>query len=714
MPKTLIIAEKSTQMREYARALGFTLKGDHYEKGDTILSCAAGHLLELAEDTAYRSEGKWDKSYLPLLLQIKEYKYEPKKEENRQSQLKKLGEFLNNPDITNIIVATDPDREGELIFRYIYNYFNCKKPFIRVWNSALVDEGIRKAFANPTYKKGDLFLENLCKSGYARAFTDWLIGVNATQAATLQLGQGKLLSIGRVQSTILKIICDRYIKNKGHKKTYTYKIITNHSYNGITYTTESPIYENKEQSQAVFNGLLPAHTFVSHEVKKVSKNPPLLHTLDSLTIVANKLYKYTPDQVLASAQKLYESKYLSYPRTEDPYITEEGYSNLQKFFVDLCKSFLNVTDFSFIGKPKSVDDSKITGSHDALIPTGYTNGLENLEEQEHRIFELILYRCLESFSESSQYEKGVYLFDNQGVPFKTNTNKLLFAGWERYTPKNKASTEESDEADGEKITVLDLPYRQGDAVAIDTKNIREIESKPPAIYTPATLTDDLCNLDKFLQEQSPEVHKELSVQFELKGLQIGTKGTRPGILKTLIEKRQFITLQKNKYLPTELGLQFYNAIKDLEVVNVAQTARLEYQLKQITEGKLLVTEYYNNLLEYVKNMVQNIFNIETTVKVEREILGTCPKCKQGQIVEGKKAFGCTNYKNGCDFTIWKEVAHKNITAKQVADLINKGKTSLLKGFKSKAGKDFDAYLVLKNCKVDFEFKNNKKQQTQTN
>ena len=709
MLKTLIIAEKSTQMREYARALGFTLKGDHYEKGDTILSCAAGHLLELAEDTAYRGEGKWDKSYLPLLLQIKDYKYEPKKEENRQAQLNKLGSLLNDPEIGNIIVATDPDREGELIFRYIYNYFKCKKPFIRVWNSALVDEGIRKAFAHPTYKQGDPFLENLCKSGYARAFTDWLIGVNATQAATLQLGQGKLLSIGRVQSTILKIICDRYIKNKGHEKTYTYKIITNHSYNGTTYTTESPIYESKEQAQAVFNGLLPAHSFVSHEVKKVSKNPPLLHTLDSLTIVANKLYKYTPDQVLASAQKLYEGKFLSYPRTEDPYITEEGYYNLQKFFVGLCRDFLGVTDFAFMSKPKSVDDSKITGSHDALIPTGYTNGLESLAEQERRVFELILYRCLESFSDSSQYEKGIYLFDNQGTPFKTNTNKLLYAGWERYTPKNKtAATDEEGEADDEKITVLDLPYRQGDAVAIKAKNVREIESRPPAIYTPATLTDDLCNLDKFLQEQSPEVHKELSSQIDLKGLQIGTKGTRPGILDTLIQKRQFITLQKNKYLPTELGLQFYNAIKDLEVVNVAQTAHLEYQLKQITEGKLLVTQYYNNLLQYVQNMVHNIFSIEATVKVERPTLGTCPKCKQGQIVEGKKAFGCTNYKNGCDFTIWKEVAHKTITAKQVADLIAKGKTSLLKGFKSKAGKDFEAYLVLKNYKVDFEFKNNKK------
>lgn len=211
--KTLIIAEKPSQMRDYAKALGgFTQKGDFYEKDNYILYCALGHLVELAEDTAYRSAGKWDKSYLPILPALKDFVYEPKRnDKGRAEQLEKIGKLLNRPDIGMIYVATDSDREGELIFRYIYNYFKCKIPFKRVWLSSLEDEAIRQAFANPKYKQGDDFLENLCKSAYVRAIADWLIGVNATQSATLQLGQGNLLSIGRVQTAILKIICDRYI-----------------------------------------------------------------------------------------------------------------------------------------------------------------------------------------------------------------------------------------------------------------------------------------------------------------------------------------------------------------------------------------------------------------------------------------------------------------------------------------------------------------------
>ena len=714
MQKTLILAEKPSQLREYVKALGgFTQKGDYYESDHYIASSALGHLIELAEDTAYRPEGKWDKSYLPLVPPLNSYIYEPKRNDSgRQAHLKKLAPLFKNPEIGMIYVATDSDREGELIFRYIYNYFGCKLPYKRIWLSALVDGEIRQAFAAPKYTQGDPFLENLSESAYARAITDWLIGANATQAATLQLGGGKLLSIGRVQTAILKIVADRYLKNKSHQKSYTYKLLTHHSYNGVAYTAESPIYESKTQAEQLLSSLAPAHNFVSYQKKTERKNPPLLHTLDSLTIVANKLYKYTAAEVLASAQRLYEGKLTSYPRTEDAYITEEGYNKLKGFLPNLVNQCLNITDFVFPASlPASVNGAKITGSHDALVPTGQTNGIENLSQQDQRIYALILYRCLESFSEAAVYEKGVYEFENQGTPFKTYTSNLVQEGWKKYSPKVKVATAyEDDEDDSEEDTnfILQLPHKQGDKVTIEKKNLKEIESKPPAIYTPASLTADLCNLSKFLQEQSPEVYAELQSEFDLKGLTVGTDGTRPNIIEQLVTIRKYIAFEKNKYIPTELGLQFYNAIKDLEVVNVAQTARLEYQLKQITEGKLFVTQYYNNLLQYVQNMVHNIFSIKATVKVERPTLGTCPKCKQGQIVEGKKAFGCTNYKNGCDFTIWKEVAHKTITAKQVADLIAKGKTSLLKGFKSKAGKDFEAYLVLKNCKVDFEFKNNKK------
>lgn len=711
MTKTLILAEKPSQLREYVKALGgFTQKGDFYESDQYIASSALGHLIELAEDTAYRQAGNWDKSYLPLLPALGDYVYEPKRnDEGRQVHLKKLATLFKNPDIGMIYVATDSDREGELIFRYIYNYFKCKLPYKRVWLSALDDSEIRNAFAHPKYSQGDDFLENLSQSAYARAITDWLIGANATQAATLQLGGGKLLSIGRVQTAILKIVAERYLKNRSHQKSYTYKLITNHFYNGTAYTAESPIYESKAQAEQLLQSLATSHNFVSFQKKTERKNPPLLHTLDSLTIVANKLYKYTASEVLASAQSLYEKKLTSYPRTEDPYITEEGYGKLKHSLQPLVSLCLNINDFIFPSQPPaSVDGSKITGSHDALVPTGQTAGIDSLSEQDRRIYELILYRCLESFSEVAIYEKGVYEFENQSIPFKTHTSSLIQVGWKKYTPKAKTTTEEEDEE--EETLTLQLPYVQGDKVAIDKKAVKEIESKPPAIYTPATLTADLCNLEKFLQEQSPEVYAALQGEFDLKGLEIGTKGTRPGIIETLVNTRKYIAFEKNKYIPTELGLQFYTAIKDLEVVNVAQTARLEYQLKQVAEGKVSVTEYYNHLTDYVKSTVAQIFSLQSSITAStRKGLGTCPVCKKGQIVEYDKSYGCTEYKNGCKYSIWKEIAHKKLTAKNVEDLLQKGKTGLIKGFKGKTGNDFDAYLVLdKQGKVNFEFKNNKK------
>ena len=711
MQKTLILAEKPSQLREYVKALGgFTQKGDYYESDRYIASSALGHLIELAEDTAYRPEGKWDKSYLPLVPPLNSYIYEPKRNDSgRQAHLKKLAPLFKNPEIGMIYVATDSDREGELIFRYIYNYFGCKLPYKRIWLSALVDGEIRQAFAAPKYTQGDPFLENLSESAYARAITDWLIGANATQAATLQLGGGKLLSIGRVQTAILKIVAERYLKNKSHQKSYTYKLLTHHSYNGVAYTAESPMYESKAHAEQLLSSLVPAHNFVSYQKKTERKNPPLLHTLDSLTIVANKLYKYTAAEVLASAQRLYEGKLTSYPRTEDAYITEEGYNKLKGFLPNLVNQCLNITDFVFPASlPASVNGAKITGSHDALVPTGQTAGIDSLSEQDRRIYELILYRCLESFSEVAIYEKGVYEFENQSIPFKTHTSSLIQVGWKKYTPKTKTTTEEEDEE--EETLTLQLPYVQGNKVAIDKKAVKEIESKPPALYTPGTLTDALCNLGKFLQEQSPEIYAELEKEFDLKGLTVGTDGTRPNIIEQLVTTRKYIALEKNKYLPTELGLQFYNAIKDLEVVNVAQTARLEYQLKQVADGKVSIAEYYNRLSDYVKSTVAQIFSLQSAITAStHKGLGTCPLCKKGQIVEYPKSYGCTEFKNGCKYTIWKEIAHKKLTPKNVEDLLQKGKTSLIKGFKSKTGSDFEAHLVLdKELKIGFEFNNKKK------
>ncbi len=715
MGKILILAEKPTQGKMYAQALGnFTQHNGYLENDKYFITWAFGHLVELANDKGtYRPDGKWDKSYLPLIPKWEEYQYVIKDNDGVKKQLKIIKTLMEQ--CSQIYCATDADREGELIFRYIYNYLKCKLPYKRVWLSALEDEEIRRAFSQPKFYQGDTFLENLSKSAYSRAIADWLIGVNGTQSATLQLGRGSILSIGRVQTTILKIVCERYKKNKEHQKTYTYKVETIHSYNGIRYKAESPVFENLQEAERKLIQIMASgryHIFENYELRKEIKKAPLLHTLDSLTIVANKLYKYDATQVLASAQKLYESKLISYPRTEDAYITEEGYEKIKGFLIPLVNEILGVNDFSFPTEtPKSVDGSKITGSHDALVPTGQTAGISELSPQERHIYELILSRCLESFSESAIYEKGTYLFYNKEMPFKTYTSKITQIGWKKYTPTTKNVLEENELEENEEETVftLELPYKKGDKVVCERQGVKQIESKPPSIYTPATLIDDLSNLAKFLQQENPQLFEELKSQIDLKSLQIGTKATRPEIIKQLVEKRGFISFKKNKYIPTELGMKFYETIKDMEVCNVAETAKLEYHLKNVAEGKMTEAEFYNNVSEYVRRIVTGVFGMQVNLEMhQQDSLGKCPKCNIGFVREGAKAFSCSEYKNGCNFTIWKEIAGKTLTQNQVKDLLIKGKTNLIKGFKSKAGQPFDAMLKLENSEVKFEFPITKK------
>lgn len=707
--KTLILAEKPSQAKLYAQALGgFSSKNGYMENHKYYITWAYGHLIELAKDDTYREKGKWNKSYLPLLPNYNDFKYVPKEDNGVKKQLKIIGELLK--DSFQILCATDSDREGELIFRYIYNYLNCKLPFKRIWVSSLQKEEIRKAFDKPKFSQGDTFLENLSKSAYSRALADWIIGVNATQSATLQLGQGKLLSIGRVQTNILKIICERYLKNKNHQKTYTYKIVTEHHYNGVKYMAESQILDTKEKAGELFRNLNTSHFFRSYSSKVEKVSPPLLHTLDSLTIAANKMFKYNASQVLESAQRLYESKLISYPRTEDPYITEEGYEKIKTFLLSLVKGVLGI-DFSFSATiPKSVDSSKITGSHDALIPTEEPIDKDTLSDMDRNIYNLILYRCLESFSTEAVFEKGVYIFENNAVPFKTNTNKIIDIGWKKYTPKNDSQEkEDEDTPEDENVSfLLHLPYNQGDKVVVVNKNLKEIESKPPSIYTPASLIADLSNLSKFLKEENPALFEQLSQEIDLRSLQIGTKATRPEQIELLVKKRHFIDFKKNKYTPTPLGLEFYNAIKDTEVVNVAETAKLEYNLKKVSEGQMSETDFYNNISVYTKKIVANILSKgeNSMVIPEKKNFGTCPKCNKGVITEGQRAFGCSDWKSGCNFSIWKEVSSKKLTEKNIEDLVIKRKTAYIKGFKSKDGKPFNATLILDNdFKIKFDFNN---------
>lgn len=695
--KTLVIAEKPSQAREYAQALGGFLRKDGFLENDRYyITWCFGHLVELAKDTAYREGTKWDISYLPLIPT--DFKYIAKGDAEVKKRLQIIKELMNKSSA--IINATDADREGETIFLYVYNYLNCNLPYLRLWVNSLTEEHIRKQFSNLLTSK-DVY--NLGRSGYARAITDWLVGVNATQAVTLHIGKGELLTIGRVQTSILKIICERYLKNKSHQKTYTYKIRTWHKYRGIEYYTDSPIYETEKEVDAVISSLEKNHTFISSEKKIEKKNAPLLFSINTLTIEANKYFGLDADKVLASAQRLYEAKLTTYPRTDSQYINIESFSNLKKKLPAIVKNILGV-DFKLENQnPKCVNEQKITGSHDALVITGDINNYERLSNEDKKMYALILSKCMEAFSNPAVYEKIKYNFENNDTPFVAYSSELKDLGWKKYTlPKHTQATEDEDEDETEDV-VIKLDLQSQEKVFVERKEQKNIESKPKAIYTPATLTKDLTNIGKFLQDENPELLATLKKEIDLKEVGIGTEATRPSILKRL-EKVGYISNEKNKYIPTDKGLKFYNLIKNLQVSNIANIGILEKQLKDISEGNLSEEQFYSELNSYVREVVKDIFSLESKVDFkERNILGTCPKCRKGNIIEGKKGFGCTRWKEGCDFVLWKKVAGKRLTKKNIQDLLEKGQTTKINGFKGRNG-EFKCKLVLsKSFKTEFEF-----------
>ncbi len=691
----LIIAEKPSQAREYAQALGgFTTKDGYMESSQYYLTWCFGHLIELERDTKYRAEGKWDKSYLPLIPKKYLYKIGSDVKGNidkgKKKQLDIIKDLMNKS--TELINGTDADREGELIFLYVYNFLECKLPFKRLWISSLTKGDIVKGFQNLLPQEE---MYHLGKSAYARAIADWLVGINGTQASTLQFGNGSLLTIGRVQTAILKIICERYLKNKNFTKSYSYRLRANHKLN-IPFYSETEVYETKMETEQILKTLSSQHRCTNIEKKIQKKSAPLLFSIDTLIVESNKKFGYTGQETLDTAQKLYEKKLTSYPRTDSEYINEENFAKIKGFLSQFAQDILNMS-FSFcIDKPKSVNAQKLTGSHDAIVPTGEISNIDSLTEKELNIFKLIIQRCLQSFSAPAEYEKTKITFDNTNIPFFTYGSKLIIQGWKIY--ENTEDEEQTDEQE------LDIQIQENDIINVEEFELKEIESKPPALYSEVNLTKDLTNFGKLIKEENPKLLEQIKDNIDVNSLQIGTQATRPSIIERL-KKLDFIKLQKNKFIPTEKGLKYYEVFKDLQVSNVITTAIWEMKLKKVAEGKEDIKAFYSEITEFTETIVNDIFSKEIKAQIvaeKRESLGVCPKCKKGNIYEGKKAYGCSEWKQGCDFTIWKTIANKKITSSAIKDLLTKHKTKLIKGFTSKKGSEFEACLVINtNFKISF-------------
>ena len=669
-----VIAEKPSVARDIATVLGATQKNDGNISGNGyIVTWAFGHLVGLAMPDAYGIEN-FRRENLPILpqsfhlipRQVKTDKgYKP--DSGTVKQLKIIKEVFDQCD--KIIVATDAGREGELIFRLIYQYLECRKPFVRLWISSLTDKAIRDGLQN--LKDGTMY-DNLFRSAKARSEADWLIGINASQALSIAAGR-ETYSLGRVQTPTLAMICSRYLENKNFvpQKYWQLKLQT-----GKEDIEFSALSEEKFDSQQPAIDKLQIIKdsgqvqVKSVECKEVNQEPPLLYDLTTLQKEANTKLNFSADKTLSIAQKLYEGKLISYPRTGSRYISQDVFDEIPERI-----SLLETYD-RFAGYAKSmngsslnrrtVDDKKITDHH-ALIITENKPG--SLQSDEQAIYELIAGRMLEAFSEKCVKEVTSISLTSGESLFAVKGTVIKSAGW-----RTVFNTQE----EGEENSVLPA-LNEGENLPLSDIELLEKQTKPKPLHTESSLLSAMENAGKELEDA------ELKASMKDSG--IGTPATRAAIIETLFT-RQYIVREKKALVPTEKGLAVYDIVRNKKIADVEMTGMWENALSKIESGEMNPDTFHKSTEVHASQITSELLGIQLTLSTQQDL--TCPKCGTGRILLYPKVAKCDN--TDCGLVIFRNKSDKQLTDKQVTELVTAKKTGLIKGFKSKAGKTFDASL----------------------
>jgi DNA topoisomerase-3 len=588
----VIIAEKPSVAREIAKVFGATTKKDGYMEGKGYtFTWAFGHLLQLAPPQEYGFYG-WNVQNLPMLPQ--KFKLSIRKVKSKDGMIEDPG-VRKQLDIikalfdeaTEIIVATDAGREGELIFRYIYYYLKCKKPFKRLWISSQTDEAIKDGFRN--LKPGSDY-DTLFNSAHCRSQSDWLVGMNATQALSLSSGTRSVLSLGRVQTPTLAMICSRYLENKNFIPEPFYQV-------SIMVDKEGPVfkaiseekYKTKEAAQVIVDQVLPTGNILSVEAKPRKEPPPLLHDLSSLQQEANKKKGFTADQTLTLLQSLYESKLVTYPRTGSRYIGDDVFAGVPQLigkFKDHPEFGKQATALSEIKLNKrSVNAKKVTDHH-AILPTG--EAPYQLSPDKQAIYDLVAGRMLEAFHQDC-IKEITKITVVSGSKFLASGTVISVAGWRAVF--NEADEEKKDEEN------ISLPkVKQGEDLPIVEKNLLEKQTKPKPLYNEASLL-------KALETAGKEIDDE-ELRYAMKDSGLGTPATRAAIIETLI-KRDYILREKKNLLPTETGLAVYNVVKDYKIAQAELTGNWEKRLEEIRSGAS-VTGFQAEIKAYTQTITMEL------------------------------------------------------------------------------------------------------------
>jgi DNA topoisomerase-3 len=712
MGKTLIIAEKPSVGRDLAGALpgSFAKEGDtHLESEEYVITWAVGHLVQLAEPEDYDEKWKkWRMADLPIVPE--DFKLVPRDSKSKK-QLNAILKLLKRADVERVVNACDAGREGELIFAYIYEVSGVDKPVDRLWISSMTKQAIREGFEK--LRPGEQ-LRDLEAAARSRSEADWLVGMNATRAATIRgrAWVGGVVSLGRVQTPTLAMI----VKREREIQAFVpepYRLIHGTfqpPYQGLWFEgDESRIFGDLSRADQIVAKVSGADGIVeSIERKEQSERAPLLYDLTSLQRDANRRFGFSARRTLQAAQSLYEGKKaITYPRTSSRYLSGDMVPQLKPTAGTLqpIEDYRAAAEFVLaldqLPLQRVVNDAKVDDHH-AIIPTDIEHNVTAFTPDERRVFDLIARRFLAVFHPPARYARTTVITLVEEERFRTRGKVTLEAGWRAVygvEPDHERQSED-EEAEGGEIPAL----QQGQTVRCIAAEIEDRMTKPPPRYTEATLLSAMETAGKLIDEE------ELREAMKDSGL--GTPATRAETIETLI-RREYVERVGRDIQATPKGIQVVTMLEEHKLTSPELTGDWEHKLSDIEHGRGDRTAFMQGIADFTKETVERIAALDKEkLRPERVELGPCPRCGAvtGEIIrENSKAYGCTSWKSreeaGCGFVIWKRVASRTLTPEVARQLIEERRTrEVLSGFRSRGGKPFRARLVLNDeDKIEFEF-----------
>ena len=676
MANNLVIAEKPSVAQSIAKVLGCTDKQDGYiSGGGYLVSWCVGHLVELAEPETYDSKYEtWKKEDLPIIPDVFQYQVTAA----TRKQFKVLKDLLHRDDVDCVTNACDAGREGELIFRLVYDEAKCNKPMKRLWISSMEDEAIRDGFAD--LKDGREY-DRLYEAALCRERADWIVGINATRLFSSLYGQ--TLNVGRVMTPTLALTVAREAEIRAFRPEDFYTVILSTEIGDLGSKRFSDREEAKELLiKCTLAGKL---TITKAEKKEKQEKAPALFDLTTLQREANKRLGYTAQQTLDYTQSLYEKKLVSYPRTDSRYLTDDMEVSLPNLIAKAEKvSGLKPTDAQ---DHHCVINSKKVTDHHAIIPTASVDkaDLSELPNGEREVLKLIATRLLEAVSSPCIYMEAVLEGECEGERFTAKGKSVIDPGW-----KGVAKISEKKKDDPDDTAVGDVSsIHEGDEIKIAQAGVKAGKTTPPKSYTEDTL---LSAMEKAGSDETPD-------EAERKGL--GTPATRAGIIEKLV-RIGFIERKgdkKTKYLvPTHKGEMLITVIPEA-IQSASMTAEWEQKLLEVEKESYSADQFMEEIESMVKELVDTyeiVQDAEVLMKPAYAPLGKCPHCGV-DVIEKSKGFFCEN--KDCKFALWKDnrffdSLSKKLTKQVAEQLLSRGRAKLKKCRSVKTGKTYDTTVVL--------------------